>query len=188
MDFQWRVIFYVCLRAWKKYSDQVIHKLILFFYARNYASLEIQHKRVYYVSAVGKKEEGNLQRAPSLWRQTNWIILPAISLPFGVKLQGGVHLCTFNARKKETLLITFYTTLKIFMVCMLYNARFTFVNIYATLEINLKRRQKCRKGYGVRLLNRYQVGEYHILVKDLEMHEYDHESLYKHFSITCKIC
>ncbi len=52
-------------------------------------------------------------------------------------IQDGGHLRTFNARKKETLFIIFYATVEI---CLrnFSNARFTYVNIYASVEIHLK--------------------------------------------------
>ena len=47
-----------------------------------------------------------------------------------------------------------------------------------------KRKQRYRKKYWIRDIfrSRFLLGEYHTLVK--EMHENDHESFYKYFSIT----
>ncbi len=51
-------------------------------------------------------------------------------------IQDGGHLRTFNARKKETLFITFYATVEICLRIFFY-ARFTYVNIYTSVEIHL---------------------------------------------------
>ena len=55
---------------------------------------------------------------------------------FAPKIQDGRYLRTFNVRKKETLFIIFYATVEIANV-RFFNARFTYVNIYATVEIHL---------------------------------------------------
>ncbi len=52
-------------------------------------------------------------------------------------IQDGGHLPTFNARKKETPSITFYATVEICLRIFLY-ARFTYVKIYASVEVHLK--------------------------------------------------
>ena len=55
---------------------------------------------------------------------------------FAPKIQDGRYLRTFNERKKETLFIIFYSTVEI-VNFLFFNARFTYVNIYARVEIHL---------------------------------------------------
>ena len=56
---------------------------------------------------------------------------------FAPKFQDGRYLRTFNVRKTETFFIIFYATVEIGNVSF-FNARFTYVNFYATVEIHLK--------------------------------------------------
>ena len=57
-------------------------------------------------------------------------------LAFWRQIQDGRYLRTFNRRKKEARGIRFYATVEIANV-RFFNARFTSVNIYATVEIHL---------------------------------------------------
>ena len=56
---------------------------------------------------------------------------------FAPKIQDDRYLRTFNVRKKETRFIVFYATVEIANV-RFFNARLTYVNINATVEIHFK--------------------------------------------------